>query len=49
MKIINDADINNLILYAKKNLDSYKLIYKEEIKICCLSIISLLVYCIIDI
>ena len=30
MKIINDTDINNLILYAKKNLGVYKLVYKDE-------------------
>lgn len=30
MKIINNTDINNLILYAKKNLGIYKLVYKEK-------------------
>ena len=32
MKIINNTDINNLILYAKKNLGIYKLVYKEKKK-----------------
>lgn len=47
MKIINNTDINNLIIYAKKNLGIYKLVYKEENKIYCLSIISLLITAVI--
>ena len=31
MKIINNTDINNLILYAKKNLGIYQLVYKKEV------------------
>ena len=31
MKIINKSDINNLILYAKKNLGIYQLVYKKEV------------------
>ncbi len=42
MKIINDTDINNLILYAKKNLGVYKLVYKDENRKYFLTIISLL-------
>ncbi len=30
MKIVNNTIINDLILYAKKNLGIYKLVYKEE-------------------
>ncbi len=43
MKIINNTDINNLILYAKKNLGIYKLVYKEKKRIYYLSIIFLLI------
>lgn len=43
MKIINNMDINNLILYAKKNLGIYKLVYKEKKRIYYLSIIFLLI------
>jgi hypothetical protein len=43
MKIINNTDINNLILYAKKNLGIYKLVYKEKKRIYYLSIILLLI------
>lgn len=43
MKIINNTDINNLILYAKKNLGIYKLVYKKEKKVYCLSIMLLLI------
>ena len=31
MKIINKSDINDLILYAKKNLGIYQLVYKKEV------------------
>ena len=31
MKIINNTDINDLILYAKKNLGIYQLVYKKEV------------------
>lgn len=43
MKIINNTEINNLILYAKKNLGIYRLVYKYESKMYWLSIIFLLI------
>lgn len=39
MKIINNTNINDLILYSKKNLGIYKLVYKEEKKKYYMSII----------
>lgn len=40
MKIINNTDINNLILFSKKNLGIYKLVYKEYNKLYWLSLIG---------
>ena len=40
MRIINNTDINNLIIFAKKNLGIYKLVYRKQKFIYCLSIVS---------
>lgn len=39
MKIINNKDINNLIIFSKKNLGIYKLVYKEYKNIYWMSIL----------
>lgn len=39
MRIINNADINNLIIYSKKNLGIYKLVYNKHKKLYLFSII----------
>ena len=51
MRIINNTDINNLILYAKKNLGIYKLVYRKykniywtSVSLMILSIVLLLTY-----
>lgn len=43
MKIINNSNINNLILFSKKNLNMYKLVYEEQKKIYFMSIISVII------
>ena len=42
MKIINNTDINNLIIFSKKNLGIYRLVYKEQKNLYCLSIIAVI-------
>lgn len=56
MKVITNKDINDLILFSKKNLGIYKLVYKEHKKIywciisfTCLSIVSLILYILLSI
>lgn len=51
MRIINNTDINNLILYAKKNLGIYKLVYRKykniywtSVSLMILSIVLLVTY-----
>ncbi|MDE7332093.1 MAG: hypothetical protein K2O16_07600 [Lachnospiraceae bacterium] len=43
MKIINNTDINNLILFSKKNLGMYKLVYIDHKKIYWLSIATVII------
>lgn len=43
MKIINNTNINDLIIYSKKNLGIYNLVYKDQKKKYYMSIISVFV------
>lgn len=56
MKVITNRDINNLIIFSKKHLGIYKLVYKEYKKIywciisfTCLSIVCLILYILLSI